>query len=195
MKRKQTTKRNGVTWDGPPERKETARPKPPTKKRNSQASAEAAQKKSAEFHGRSLGKVREYTEEIETPTNLADLGRLLTLEVLTPNNKEVTLCLSPGVRVGCTPDGGQIYFVGGSQAVDLDQLRINHAGKDHVDLGDCLLISYITKKGFHDFESIEYGHNFGEDGGTQPSLHYDVRNRLLYLTGGTYVVTAAGIEN
>lgn len=194
MKKKQPRKRNGVTWDGPPERKETAKPKPPTKKRNSQASADAAQSKSAEFHGRSSGKVREYTEEIETPTNLADLGRLRTLEISTPFDEEYTLIL-PGVRVGCTPDGGQLYFVGGMQAVNLDALGIDEANKDHVDLGECLLISYITKKGFHDFENIEYGHNFGEDGGTLPSLHYDVRNRLLYLTGGSYVVTAAGIEN
>ena len=99
------------------------------------------------------------------------------------------------MRLACTPNGGQLYFVGGDQSIDLAALRIDAEGKDHADVGEVLLVSYLTKKGFHNFEPIEYGHNFGEDGGILPTLHYDTRNKLLYLSGGSYVVTDAGIEN
>ena len=197
------TKRNGMTWDGPGEiieRKKKPAPKPkpkapnPKKRRNSSESAHHAQELAEAFHGRSDGKVTEYTEEIHTPTNLAHLGKLLTLEILTPYDEEFTLKFS-GVELACTPNGRQLYFVGGNQAVDLEAIGIEAEGKDHADIGEVLLISYYTRKGFHNFEPIEYGHTFGEDGGFQPSLHYDLRNKLLYLTGGSYYVTAAGIED
>jgi hypothetical protein len=65
--------------------------------------------------------------------------------------------------------------------------------KDHVEIGPCVEICYHTKKGFHQFEPIDYYHKFGKPGGVAPVLNYDVLNRRPYLSGGTYHVKPEGI--
>jgi hypothetical protein len=160
------------------------------RRKNSSAAALAE-----EFHGRPVRKVREYVEVTEEPTELADLGTLVELQIL--EGKHVRpLEFRRGVRVAATPDGGQLYFVGGDQELDLVALGLDkYLPKDHLTIGPVLKIAYHTSKAFHNFEPSVYEHRFGEDGGTLPLLHYDVRNRRLYLTGGSYQVKPEGIVN
>jgi hypothetical protein len=68
-----------------------------------------------------------------------------------------------------------------------------HLPKDHVTLGPVAKIAYFTSKAFHDFTPSVYEHQFGEDSGVLPLLHYDVRNKRLYMTGGSYQVRPEGI--
>lgn len=168
--------------------------KKPTRRKN-QNSAEAAAALSEQFHGRPVRKVTEIETAVEEPVNLADLGRLV--ELLIQDGAYVRpLEFTRGVRVGCTPDGGQLYFVGGDQAIDLKKLNLDkYLPKDHVTIGPVVKIAYFTSKVFHNFEPSTYEHEFGEEGGILPLLHYDVRNRLLYLTGGSYTVQPEGITN
>ena len=72
-------------------------------------------------------------------------------------------------QVLCTPDGENIYFVGGDQALNLSSLDIP-TSKDFVELGPCTYIAYKTTKGFHDFEPTVYWHRFGEENGVYPVL-------------------------
>lgn len=171
------------------------RARKPIRRKNNQDTAAAAAALSESFHGRPVRKVREITEKIEEPVNLADLGRLVELQIL-DGRHVLELEFGPGVRVGCTPDGGQIYFVGGDQEIALEKLGLARwLPKDHVTLGPVAKIAYYTSKVFHDFELIIYKHEFGDERGVMPLLHYDVRNKLLYLTGGSYQVRPEGITN
>lgn len=145
------------------------------------------------FHGRPP-RGHEVVEQVRVlPSALADCGRMVELEVRRPGVRDTLEFNGTGVRVGTTGDGGQLYFVKGDQAIDL--AGIPHKGKDHVDLGTAHKIVYLTSKDFHNFEPSEYVHRFGEEDGTRPTLHYDVRSKRLYLTGGNYQVKREGIVN
>lgn len=140
----------------------------------------------AAFHGRPPKLIREVTQTEEAREDLADLGRLVELELRSGEALE----FRPGVRVAYSAAGEQIYLVGGDQAVPI-------AGRprDFQDLGEVHAIVYFTSKAFHNFKPTDYHHEFGEDGGRRPRLTYDAVNRRLLLAGGTYHVTPAGIEN
>ena len=166
------------------------------KRRNVDPKIVDAAQMSEKFHGRPARKVTTHKERVTEPDTLADLGRLLNLKVHIGPNHDADFDFTGNIRVACTSDGGQIYFVGGRQAIDLKALRLDHLlPKDHVLIGDVRQITYYTCKVFHDFEPIRYYHNFGDEGGERPMLMYDVHNRLLYLVGGSYQVKPEGISN
>jgi hypothetical protein len=171
------------------------RAKKPIRRKKNQDTAAAAAALSEQFHGRPVRKVREIVETFDEPIDLADLGRLVELQVLDGRHVR-PMEFRAGVRVGCTPDGGQIYFVGGDQEISLEALGLaKWLPKDHVTIGPVAKIAYHTSKVFHDFEPSDYEHDFGEERGLLPLLHYDVRNKKLYLTGGSYQVRPEGITN
>lgn len=168
---------------------------PCKRKRRNNSEAEAARALTEAFHGRPMRSVREVTERYETPTQLADLGRLVLLDVRTSQGR-VDLGRGGNVRVAATGDGRNLYFVGGNQTLDLAQLGLGHVlPRDYVPLGKVRKIVYFTSKDFHNFEPVEYVHKFGEEGGEPPDLVYDTRNRKLLLVGGSYEVRREGIVN
>ncbi len=170
--------------------------KKPSRRRNSAADAEAAARLSAKFHGRPPRKVTEYAEAVLEHTELADLGRMVELQILDADGYALPLEFNGNIRLASTADGGQIYFVGGNQELPLQKLRLaKDLPKDHVTIGQVVKIAYHTSKAFHSFEPSVYEHEFGEDGGSLPWLHYDVLNKKLYLTGGSYRVKREGIVN
>lgn len=168
--------------------------KKPIRRKNKETAAAAAAL-SEKFHGRPVRKVTELEIAVDEPVDLADLGRLEELQIL--DGKYVRpLEFTRGVRLACTPDGGQLYFVEGDQEIDLKKLGLDkYLPKDHVTIGPVAKIAYFTSKDFHNFEPSTYEHEFGEEKGKLPILHYDVRNKLLYLTDGSYEVRPEGITN
>ncbi len=147
------------------------------------------------FHGRPAHEIRDYIEEVSERAVLAKLGRLMELRAATEDGDYVGL-KPRGVQACCSPDGGQIYFVGGDQAIDLAAIGVTkQLPKDHVVIGECDYIEYHTTKDFHDFEPVDYHHQFGEETGELPTLCYDVLNQKLYLAGGAYKVKREGIVN
>jgi len=165
------------------------------KHQNPSEEAEAA-KLTEQFHGRPARKVRELETEETQRYVLAELGRLQELVVILPTGRAVKLEFTRRPRLAASPEGGALYFEGGDQKLDLAALGIkNDTGKDHLEIGQVLKIVYRTSKAFHSFEPTDYVHTFGEDGGTLPTLAYDVLNRRLYLIGGTYQVRPEGIVN
>jgi hypothetical protein len=159
-----------------------------------EAEAEAAQM-FERFHGEPPTRAIDLVEEVAYRKVLAKCGKLLELRVL--DDADYELCLTPkGVDVYATPDGGQLYFIGGDQAIDIEALGLGHMlPKDHLCLGRCFYIAYHTAKDFHDFQPTDYEHQFGEETGELPALNYDVLNRRIYLTGGAYQVKREGIVN
>lgn len=170
--------------------------RPTRTKSNPAGELAAAARLTEEFHGRPPRKIAEYDEPAEQRQTLADLGRLEELEIETPARTRALLTFRPGVRVTASPDGKQLYFVGGDQTIDLAALDLaDQIGRDHAHLGHCRRIAYHTRKGFHAFEPTSYVHRFGEDGGIEPELNYDAINGRLYLAGGSYEVRPEGIVN
>jgi hypothetical protein len=148
-----------------------------------------------QFHGRPANRTIEYDQPHEYRSELAELGKLLELRFdLDAENESVPLKNFGPCQVTCTPDGKNIYFVGGDMKIDLDGLGIE-SGKDYVELGPCTYIKYHTRKGFHDFAPIDYFHEFGEENDVLPVLLYDSINRALFLAGGDYTVRPEGIVN
>lgn len=174
-------------------KKRTSRTKAPRTKRNPDELAQAATL-SAKFHGRPAHRVRQVQEDRSERDVLADLGRMVELTIRTERGDKATLEFGGRVRLACSPDGGQLYFVGGDQEQDLGRLGLKSAlPKDHLQLGEAREIVYYTSKVFHNFEPSEYKHRFGEESGSRPTLNYDVLNKALYLTGGRYKVRPEGI--
>lgn len=150
-----------------------------------------------EFHGTPATGSKEHRREIEYRDQLAELGTLKRLDVLTPGGEWQQLDFTGPVKVCSEPNGHSLYFIGGNQKLPLDQMDLGEADlkKDHLTIGQCSFIVYRTSKGFHDFEVTDYGHEFGEEGGELPTLNYDQLNNLIYLTGGSYKVRPEGITD
>lgn len=154
--------------------------------------AREAKKLYRRFHQKDSRGHRDVQITTAVPVHLAQLGRLIELHVKAPKGDFV---LKPtGVTLTSTPDGKQMYFVGGDQVPPLAQLGVD-GSKVHVCLGTLNKIVYLTRKGFHNFEPVEYVHRMGEEGGVPPDINYDTASKLLYLVGGTYRVKPAGITN
>lgn len=147
------------------------------------------------FHGRAPERTIDHEELIQIRSKFAELGKLLELRFRLDGERTPMPLIDFGsCQAVCTADGKNIYFLGGNQTVDLAQLAID-SDKDYVELGECTYIKYFTRKGFHDFEPIDYYHEFGEEDGVRPVLAYDQLNRKLFLLGGNYRVEAPGIIN
>jgi len=173
-----------------------AKNKTARKKRRNQESMEDAEHMFETFHGKHRGQIVEYDELVRYPDKFAELGQLRELRFwLDDANPSFPLTkFGAECRVVCTPDGENIYFVGGDQSVELNALGIA-SDKDLIELGPCNYIAYKTTKDFHDFEPIVYFHEFGEENHILPTLAYDTLNQRLLLLSGDYRVKREGIVN
>lgn len=169
--------------------------KNPRRRRN-QNEMDAAIEKFTEFHGKPPSRIIEYEiDDTHYPDNLAEMGKLKELRFdLDSSNRDFPLRSFGQCQATCTPDGRNIYFIGGDQSLTLENLDIA-SDKDAIELGPCTYIEYHTVKGFHDFEPTDYHHRFGEEDGIMPVLCYDRLNRSLFLVGGNYSVRPEGIVN
>jgi hypothetical protein len=161
----------------------------------SESDLDAVARMYTQFHGRPPKEWRTVTQKRVTPDVLADLGRLIELRFRRPGYHDKLTFPESGprsVRVATTGNGGQLYFVGGDQEIDLRGAGFE-LPKDHVCLGKCHTIVYFTSKDFHNFEPSEYIHHFGDEGGERPHGGYDIPSKRLYLIGGDYRVKREGI--
>jgi hypothetical protein len=108
----------------------------------------------------------------------------------------------PGVNgdaptLASSPDGRQLYIVGGDQSLDLSALKMSGKKweRDSMVLGVLDEFTYRTEKGFDNFKMSDYYHHAGEESGVQPMLVYDNINRRLSIVGGQYRITLRGVEN
>lgn len=177
----------------------------PTGRRNPEEPAAELYEK---FHGKPSERVDVIEEEVHYHEHLAGLGQLISLKIKTPTRVRAELSFADADRrkgepVGpdspllcCSEDGRQLYIVGGNQEIDLSQIDMdgNEWRRDSMNLGEILVITYRTQKGFHDFEDIDYFHHFSESSGNpRPVLLYDTRNKSLSISGGSYQVKDVGI--
>lgn len=155
----------------------------------------------AKFHGRGPTQTTEVRTVISSRSDLAELGELCELDVHLMTDEKVKLKFPLSGRnvimLASSPDGRQLYFEGGNQYVDLDQLRMGGSEwlRDSMALGVLMVVTYRTEKGFDKFELTDYFHKLGEETGQKPVLTYDTINHLLSVHGGQYQVKPEGIVN
>jgi hypothetical protein len=166
------------------------------------------------WHGRPATTVREVSDQVHVHRHLADLGRLVALEIFVGstdrvNNIEFTpadnVRLAASEYAGTRPDGSQgrfhqLYFVGGNQQLDRDILAAFGLGpdelaKERIVLGAAYTISYWARKAVQRFRPAEYIHQFGEERGFLPVVIYRPLDRDLELVGGSYRIEDVGIVN
>jgi hypothetical protein len=176
-------------------------------------SEEKASKLSRSFHGRDNREIEEI-EEIESyDENLAQLGYLVELEILTKDEKEVIPITFDYERDGegdtiklcSSPDGRNLLFIGGNQRLDILEIGVEadweiETGKRLIEIGPVYSISYFADKhhlqgGERQKKGTEYIHEFGEEGGVRPDLVYDTVDEKMILSGGSYLVETEGIKN
>jgi hypothetical protein len=168
---------------------------PKKRRRNSESSIEEASQQFERFHGKPPSKILEYTQAMRYPEHYAELGKLIELRCwVDDDNPEFSFTSFGNCLVVCTPDGSNIYLLGGDQSIDLNAMGLS-SDKDVVEIGPCMYISYRTVKGFHDFEPTTYWHEFGEEDDIYPILCYDRLNQRLFLASGNYRIRPEGIVN
>jgi len=165
-----------------------------SKRRNPDTSAEMFE----DFHGEPPSTVTEFNETEHYSDDLAKLGTLVELKVRTITGLEATLGFNGSApELASTPDGRQLYFLGGDQSLDLDKLKMGGAKweRDFMVIGDLDELTYRTAKGFDHFKLSDYYHKLGEESGHMPTLIYDRMNQRLQVAGGRYHNEKSGIND
>jgi hypothetical protein len=171
------------------------------------ANAAAGRNLYEKFHARESERYVVVDEPHMPSGDYSEIGKLIALRVKpTPSGQsthvqEISFPNKP-ILVVSDPDGKQIWFVGNGQHLDPEELSIfTSAEGGLVELGECRSIVYEAKK-YHEQlaesargESFEWEHAFGEEGGTCPTLSYDMRCSRLLLGRASYRVEGAGIVN
>lgn len=161
------------------------------------------------FQGKDADKVIERSISDEMRHNYVALGKLVAVgtgECNVSANRLVKEYDSQpridfegdGVILACSPDGAQLYFIGGRQNLDTAALKrlADDASKDIFDLGECGWVVYSAAKA-PDYQTTSYVHKFGEESASSavPRLIYDGIRKQFFLAGGEYHVDAPGIIN
>jgi hypothetical protein len=148
-----------------------------------------------EFHGRAPREILEMQESDEARGDFTALGDLVELTIVSPNGDHVQIKFKgDGVRVASSPDGNQLYFIGGNQDVSGELRKFGaDESKDLVDLGETKQIVYDAAKWQTDFTGQEWKHDFGEKSGVRPRAFYDQLKKRILFAGGTYKVERPGI--
>lgn len=183
---------------------------------NPSASLEEAEDLSRRWHGREPLEITDVEEVEEYSVNLAELGDLVELNLLTESasgrgKQRITPISFKDCEVALGGEGNQLSFVGGDQELNLEDLQEigGLVGTQEIDgskqwlqLGDVWSIVYFTDK--HHLtgpatqkKGVDYEHQFGKqtDDGELPTLVYDTRNGKMLLVGGSYEIRSEGIWN
>ena len=176
----------------PPRRKSKTRPGAGRRRRKLNPDQQAeAEELYTMFHGEKPEEILEVQESAAMRQTYSGLGDLLQLVVERASDQKQIELLFEGddVIVASSPDGKQLYFIGGNQNLNgsLEQFDAD-TSKDFMDLGECVEIAYHTRKYFDGFQPIDYFHKLGEETGEIPRLFYNKIQKRMMLVGGAYKV-------
>jgi hypothetical protein len=160
-----------------------------------------AQELYQKFHGKPSTQTVEVEHKVIVREHLSQLGILneMTLHLVT-GDKVVLSFVNEGpesIILAASPDGKQLYLEGGDQSLDLGKLKLSGAQwvRDIMVIGILKKLQYRTRKGFDDFELIDYYHRLGEETKVEPVLVYDNLNETMLIAGGQYEIKDVGIVN
>lgn len=152
------------------------------------------------FHGKDPREISERQESAAMRLEYTALGALDYIKAKTPLGQVVTFNFDgDGVKLASSPDGLQLYAIGGNQNV-LPLLDADSQKKDFIDLGDALEVQYVARKVHGGFQPVSYYHKFGEKTGALPRLMFDKLKKRIFFIGGDYKIDSSkgvspGIEN
>ena len=196
LRRKRATRLERMTGRG------LGRRNPKRRRRNATPDQGVSHERTAKalyqkFHGKAPKEVLELQESAAIRGEYTSLGDLVELVVKSPAGESLRIGFAgEKVKLASSPNGGQLYFLGGNQALDGNLARFKtDATKDLVDLGEAQSIVYRAAKDFTGFKSSDWEHAFGEESGERPSAFYDKLKQRIFLVGGTYRVERPGIVN
>lgn len=147
------------------------------------------------FHGRDPREVLELTESAEERGEYTGLGDLVELTIDAPNGDRVVVNFKDdGVRLASSPEGTQLYLLGGNQDISgvLGKFGAD-TSKDLIDLGELKQLVYDAAKWQTDFTPQEWKHDLGEESGVRPRTFFDQLKKRIFFAGGTYRVKRPGI--
>lgn len=149
------------------------------------------------FHGKEPGEILEMQESDAARQTYTALGDLQELVIDAPAGKvKIGFDSGDAVKVASAPGGKQLYLLGGNQNLDSQLDRFgSDAGKDFVELGAAVQITYRARKSMDNFQMVDYYHDLGEETHEPPMAFYDRLKRRIFLAGGRYRVEAPGIIN
>ena len=149
------------------------------------------------FHGRDPKEISEKFVEDAVRLDYTCLGDLEYLIFKGEGKKDVKLDFEgDGVKLASSPDGHQLYAIGGNQNLSrcLDQFS-DDPKKDFFDLGECCEVQYLARKIHGNFEPVSYFHKFGEENGELPRGMYDqIRKQIFFVGGAYYIDTKDGVS-
>lgn len=147
------------------------------------------------FHGRDPREVLELTETAEQRGEYTGLGDLVELTIDAPNGDRVVVNFKEdGVRLASSPEGSQLYLLGGNQDISgvLEKFGAD-TSKDLIDLGELKQLVYDAAKWQTDFSPQEWKHDLGEESGIRPRAFFDQLKKRIFFAGGNYRVKRPGI--
>ncbi len=168
------------------------------RKRNPDGALADAENLYSKFHGSDPREIIEMQFDEQRRGTYTALGELYELRFKAPNKSLIKLGFEGNlVKLASSPDGKQLYLIGGDQVMDEKLIRQfgEDPSKDYIPLGQALFVSYVTRKRFDHFQQAIYEHKLGEEGGHPPEGFYDRLNQTIILAGGSYHVAAPGIIN
>jgi hypothetical protein len=140
------------------------------------------------FHGHDPKEIAEKHVSAAVRLDYAAIGDFLYVKTETPLGQKAEFSFQgDGVKLAASPDGKQLYCIGGNQNI-LPLLDARSQEKDFIDLGECLEVAYLARKVHGDFRPVEYYHEFGELNGVRPSLMFDKLRKQLFFIGGDYFI-------
>lgn len=176
------------------------RTNPARRKRTNPNDTQQAVRLFETFHGKKANEIVEKHVSAAMRKDYTALGSLDYLKIRTPLGQLVEFSFeSDGVKLASSPDGRQLYAIGGNQnverCVDDDSLQ-----KDLIDLGDGVEVAYTARKIHTGYTPTQWFHKFGEKTGSLPRIGYDKLRKQIFFIGGDYYIdtkaaVSPGIEN
>lgn len=149
-----------------------------------------------EFHGREPRKILEIQESDLARRDYTALGDAVELRFILPDGRGLNIAFSDSdkVKLASSPDGRQLYLLGGDQDIAgaLEEHNVD-TSRELIDLGDAVFVSYDASKWQTDFKSTIWEHKLGEESGIHPRGFFDRLKRRIFLAGGNYRVERPGI--
>jgi hypothetical protein len=167
-----------------------------SRRRNPDGELDQAADLYREFHGREPHEILEMQETDLARRDYTALGPLIDLHFKLPNESlaKISFGDSDAVLVVSSPNGRQIYLLGGNQDISGSLASMGaDVSKDLIDLGDAVFISYDASKWQTDFKATIWEHKLGEESKVYPRGFYDQIKRRIFFAGGNYRVERPGI--
>lgn len=159
------------------------------RRRNDGQAADAFYEKT---HGHKPEKDTFVTERLHEHSVLVGLGKLHELVIRNRAGEDIVVDGFGGAVAASNESGTQLFIKGGNQSVDLKPFNMAAPHEIQV-LGSLVEFTYHARKDHLTPETGGTGLYVHKFKAPYPTVTYDVRNKLLTIAGGAYVLKDVGV--